>query len=54
MWWFVGVDNKKKQGQLRKWNIYIFKIIVLSLTFGGDQLFWQRGNTSSFCAQWCG
>jgi hypothetical protein len=32
-------------------NIYIFKIVVYLLTFGGDQLFWQRGNTSSFCAQ---
>jgi hypothetical protein len=47
----VGVDTKKKQGQLRKGNIYIFKIVVLSLTFEGDQLFWQRGNTLSFCAQ---
>lgn len=51
MWWLVGVDTKKKKGQLRRGNIYIFKIVVLSLTFGGDQLFWQRGNTLSFCPQ---
>ncbi len=39
MQWFVGMDIKKKQGQLRKGNIYIFKITIISLTFEGDQCF---------------